>query len=115
MMLLKFEIGIRMPGNKRYVNEYIEGCWQHVTALTSSIERYDSPPPWLEEKFASYAESQESILKERLAKIQYDIDAVETVSLILRGDRIEGVRTSSGVCSLVNLTPISSSSRSSYF
>ncbi|KAJ7911344.1 hypothetical protein B0H13DRAFT_2482186 [Mycena leptocephala] len=90
MMLLKFEIGVRMPGNKRYVNEYIEGCWQHVTAFTSAVERYDSPPPWLEEKFAGYAQLQESILKERLAKIQYDIDAVETVSLILRGDRIEG-------------------------
>lgn len=55
MMLLKFEIGVRMPGNKRYVNEYIEGCWQHVTAFTSAIERYDSPPPWLEEKFVGYA------------------------------------------------------------
>jgi hypothetical protein len=112
MMLLKFEIGVRMPGNKRYVNEYIEGCWQHVTALTSAIERYDSPPPWLEEKFVGYAQLQESILKERLAKIQYDIDAVETLSLILRGDRIEGV---SVCCLVLNLALISSSSRSSYF
>ncbi|KAJ6521241.1 hypothetical protein B0H19DRAFT_721738 [Mycena capillaripes] len=89
MMMLKVEIGIRMPGNKRYVNDYIENIWQHVTALTSSIERYSSPPPWLEEKFAPYIQSQETILKERLEKIQYDIDAIETVSLVLRGERIE--------------------------
>ncbi|KAJ7312624.1 hypothetical protein DFH08DRAFT_943570 [Mycena albidolilacea] len=89
MMLLKFQIGLRMPGNVRYVNDYIENIWQHVTALTSSIERYDSPPPWLEEKFATYIQSQETTLKERLEKIQYDIDAVETVSLILRSERIE--------------------------
>ncbi|KAJ6578128.1 hypothetical protein B0H19DRAFT_1230009 [Mycena capillaripes] len=89
MMLLKFQIGVRMPGNQRYVNDYIENIWQHVTALTSSIERYDSPPPWLEEKFAPYIQSEETSLKERLEKIQYDIDAVETVSLILRGERIE--------------------------
>jgi hypothetical protein len=90
MMLLKAEIAIKMPGNLRYVNDYIEGCWQHVTVLTSSIERYDSDS-WLEEKFAGYVQSQESLLKERLEKIQYDIDAVETVSLVLRGERIEGV------------------------
>ncbi|KAJ7616828.1 hypothetical protein DFH06DRAFT_1238529 [Mycena polygramma] len=90
MMLLRFQIGVRMPGNKSYINNYIEDTWQHVTALTSAIERYDSPPPWLEEKFSGYIQSQERLLKERLEKIQYDVDAVETVSLILRGDRIEG-------------------------
>lgn len=50
------------------------------------------PAQWLEDKFAGYVESQEKILKERLEKIQYDIDALETVALVLRGDRIEQVR-----------------------
>ncbi|KAJ7805438.1 hypothetical protein B0H14DRAFT_2611348, partial [Mycena olivaceomarginata] len=45
--------------------------------------------PLAAEKFAEYGESQEAILKERRGKIQYDIDASETVSLILRGGRIE--------------------------
>jgi hypothetical protein len=90
MTLLKKEITVKMPGNTRHVNDYIEGCWEHVTALTSSIERY-SGEPWLMEKFAGYIQSQETILKERLDKIQYDIDAAETVSLVLRDKRIEGV------------------------
>ncbi|KAF7375677.1 hypothetical protein MSAN_00457000 [Mycena sanguinolenta] len=90
MHLLKLEMAVKMPGNAGYVNDYIEGCWQHVTALTSSIERYSGGEAWLEEKFSSYIESQEAILKGRLGKIQYDIDAIETVSLVLRGDRIEG-------------------------
>ncbi|KAJ7200442.1 hypothetical protein C8J57DRAFT_1736598 [Mycena rebaudengoi] len=89
MVLLKREIAIKMPGNTRYINAYIDGCWEHVTALTSSIERY-SAEPWLKEKFTGYIQSQETILMERLDKIQYDIDAVETVSLVLRDDRIEG-------------------------
>ncbi|KAK7058060.1 hypothetical protein R3P38DRAFT_2599651 [Favolaschia claudopus] len=89
MILLKKQIAIKMPGNTRFVNDYIEGCWQHVTALTSSIERYDGPETWLEEKFATYLQAQESMLKERLEKIQYDVDALDTVALILRGDRIE--------------------------
>ncbi|KAJ7145706.1 hypothetical protein C8R44DRAFT_863571 [Mycena epipterygia] len=89
MFLLNQQIGIKMPGNKRYVNGYIDGTWHYVTALTSSIERYDCPAQWLEDKFTGYVESQEKILKERLEKIQYDIDALETVALVLRGDRIE--------------------------
>ncbi|KAJ7846703.1 hypothetical protein B0H14DRAFT_2583962 [Mycena olivaceomarginata] len=82
------QISIKMPGNTRYVNAYIEGCWEQVTTLTLCIEPCDSDP-WLAEKFAEYGESQEAILKERRGKIQYDIDASETVSLILRGGRIE--------------------------
>ncbi|KAJ6620420.1 hypothetical protein B0H10DRAFT_2215946 [Mycena sp. CBHHK59/15] len=89
MLLLRTQIGIHMPGNKCYVNGYIEGTWQYVTALTSSIEHYDSPGEWLTEKFSSYVETHENILKERLKKIQYDIDALDTVTLILGGDKIE--------------------------
>jgi CO dehydrogenase/acetyl-CoA synthase alpha subunit len=110
MMLLKAEIAIKMPGNLRYVNDYIEGCWPHVTVLTSSIVRYDSNSG-LEEKFSGYVQAQEKILKDRLEKIQYDIDAIGTVSLILRSERIEGVcdiRRSSWL----NLDP---PSRSLYF
>ncbi|KAF7375685.1 hypothetical protein MSAN_00457800 [Mycena sanguinolenta] len=90
MNLLRLEIAVKMPGSTCYVNDYIEGCWPHVTALTSSIERYSDGESWLEEKFSPYIQSQETILKERLGKIKYDIDAIETVSLVLRGDRIEG-------------------------
>jgi uncharacterized protein YqgV (UPF0045/DUF77 family) len=92
MFLLKTKIIFKMPGNTRYVNDYIEGTWQRVMALTSSIERYDSPAPWLEEKFTNYVNSQEAILKERLEKIQYSIDTQETLmAVVLYGDRIEQV------------------------
>ncbi|KAF8192248.1 hypothetical protein K438DRAFT_1590447, partial [Mycena galopus ATCC 62051] len=90
MFLLEQKIGIVMPGNKRYVVNYIEGTWQYVTALTSGI-RPAQTPLWLEEKFSDYVKEQEILFKERLEKIQYDIDAPETVVLILRGARIEEV------------------------
>ncbi|KAJ7157924.1 hypothetical protein C8R43DRAFT_996328 [Mycena crocata] len=90
MFLLRKQIGIQMPGNKRYVNDYLNMTWDYVTALTSSIERYDSPPQWLEQKFTDYVESQEKILKERLEKIDYDIESLETITtLVLHGTRIE--------------------------
>ncbi|KAJ6553898.1 hypothetical protein B0H10DRAFT_2201811 [Mycena sp. CBHHK59/15] len=89
MVLLRDKIRILMPGNTRFVNDYIEGTWQHVTALTSAIERYDSPPPWLAEKFSDYVQAQEQILQERLEKIRYNIDAPDIVTFLLRGDPIE--------------------------
>ncbi|KAJ6488966.1 hypothetical protein C8R45DRAFT_993286 [Mycena sanguinolenta] len=90
MHLVKLEMAVKMPGNTCYVNKYLEGCWQYVTALTSSIERYSGGESWLEGQFSPYIDSQEAILKQRLSRIRYDIDAVETVSLVLRGGRIEG-------------------------
>ncbi|KAJ6542797.1 hypothetical protein B0H19DRAFT_1380885 [Mycena capillaripes] len=89
MSLLRQEIGISMPRNKSYVDEYIDGSWQHVTALTSCFERCEPPAPWLSNKFASYAAAHEQILKQRLEKVRYSINAVETVTLILDHDRIE--------------------------
>ncbi|KAK7017326.1 hypothetical protein R3P38DRAFT_3561155 [Favolaschia claudopus] len=90
MNLLKKQIAIQMPGNTRYVNDYIEGCWQHVTALTSSIERDDGIETCLEGRFTAYIQAQEIMLKDRLDKIQYNIGNLDTVALILHGDRIEG-------------------------
>ncbi|KAK6987605.1 hypothetical protein R3P38DRAFT_2574822 [Favolaschia claudopus] len=90
MNLLKKQIAIKMPGNTRYVNDYIDYTWQYVTALTSSIERYDGQETWLEGKFLAYIQAQERMLKDRLQKIQYKIHDLDTVALILLGDRIEG-------------------------
>lgn len=113
MVLLKKEVRIQMPCNTRYVNDYIEGTWQHVTALTSAIERYDAPAPWLEEKFADYAKSQEKLLEERLEIIKYSIDALDTVlSVVLRGTRIEEVGGMSFFCALC--APHTLSSQSSH-
>lgn len=82
---------IVIPGNKRSVTDYIERTEQHVIALTSAIQRYDSAPAWLQERFADYIKAQEAFLKKRLEKIHYDIDAPEKVSSVLGAARIEEV------------------------
>ncbi|KAJ7147215.1 hypothetical protein C8R46DRAFT_545436 [Mycena filopes] len=89
MFLLSQKIAIQMPGNKRYVNQYIEYTWHYITALTSSIERYDSPSSGLEEQFRDYNESQEKDIKEGLVKIQYKIDSMDPIVSILHGKQIE--------------------------
>ncbi|KAJ7743335.1 hypothetical protein B0H16DRAFT_1422914 [Mycena metata] len=89
IFLLQKRIAIQMPGNNRYVNEYIHYTWRYVTALTSSIDRYDSPSMTLEGKFKDYVDSQEKDIKEGLEKIQYKIDNADTITSILHGKQIE--------------------------
>lgn len=92
MRLVRDEVTIQTPGNKRYINDYMSDVWPIVVALTSSVERFEGPE-WLAEKFREYIDAQESALRSRLDRIQYDIDSTETVTEILRGEPIEHVRT----------------------
>ncbi|KAJ7147206.1 hypothetical protein C8R46DRAFT_1129675 [Mycena filopes] len=89
IFLLTKKISIQRPGNKKCVHDYIDYTWEYVTALTSSIDRYDSPSLTLEEKFADYAQSQEKEIKDALETIQYKIDNTDTVMAILHGKPIE--------------------------
>ncbi|KAJ7683655.1 hypothetical protein B0H17DRAFT_1181532 [Mycena rosella] len=69
-----------MVGNKRYVSEYMEGVWGHATALTSSVERHNFPPPELSGKFTSYITSHKNTLKERLESIRDVINSPDAVA-----------------------------------
>jgi hypothetical protein len=91
MSLLRDQIGLRMPGNKQYVTDYIETVWQQVTALTSAVERYPNPSPWLVEKYVEYETAKETTLRQRLEKIRYDIDSLDTVNLVVADEPIERV------------------------
>ncbi|KAJ7189129.1 hypothetical protein C8R46DRAFT_35064 [Mycena filopes] len=88
---LRERIRQAMSGNTRYVNEYIDGTWGHVMALTSAIERYELPAgaQWLEEKFADHVQWQEENMQRRLETIGYRVDALDTVSLIVGDPYIE--------------------------
>jgi hypothetical protein len=90
MLLLRDQVGIQMPGNKRYINTYISEIWPIVVGLTSGIERFEAAD-WLADHFTEYIDAQEAALRSRLEKIQYDIDSSDTVNEILRSEPIERV------------------------
>ncbi|KAJ7321368.1 hypothetical protein DFH08DRAFT_818730 [Mycena albidolilacea] len=77
MILPNDQTAIKMPGKTRYLNAYIEGCWEQVTALTFCIEPCDSDP-WLVEKFAGigYIANEENLAKMHLC-LKQDIDPRE--------------------------------------
>ncbi|KAJ7596026.1 hypothetical protein C8J56DRAFT_1043125 [Mycena floridula] len=75
MILLRREIGLKMP----------------VSGVTRSIERHDNASSWLTAKYEDFVKSQENTLRTRLETISYDVDALETVHLIIGQQNIETV------------------------
>lgn len=76
--------------NRKAVDEYLDTVWRGVCDLTASFSRiYESDD--LQERFQSYVEAEEQRLIEKLETIRYDIDAIDTLSLIIGSGRIEKV------------------------
>ncbi|KAJ7442979.1 hypothetical protein FB451DRAFT_1376810 [Mycena latifolia] len=88
MRLIRDKVAIQMPGNKRYINNYITETWPFVIGLTSAIDRFEGTE-WLADQFKGYIDAQETALRSRLETIHYDIDVLDTVQEILRGKPIE--------------------------
>ena len=76
--------------NRKAVDEYLDTVWRGVCDLTASFSRiYESDD--LQERFQSYVETEEQRLIEKLETIRYDVDAIDTLSLIIGSGRIEKV------------------------
>ncbi|KAJ7442984.1 hypothetical protein FB451DRAFT_1296459, partial [Mycena latifolia] len=88
MLLIRDKVSMQMPGNKRYINNYISETWPFVVGLTSAIDRFEGTE-WLADQFKEYIDAQETTLRSRLDRIHYNIDASDTVQEILRGEPIE--------------------------
>ncbi|KAJ6541392.1 hypothetical protein B0H19DRAFT_1381102 [Mycena capillaripes] len=88
MVLLREQVGIRMPGNKGYINHYILETWPLVNSLTGGLERFEGSD-WLVDQFRDYTDKEESKLQSDLDGIHYDIDSMEMVNELLAGNRIE--------------------------
>ncbi|KAJ7068738.1 hypothetical protein C8F01DRAFT_978668 [Mycena amicta] len=77
-----------LPANRVSVNKYLETIYHGVTTLHSGLNAcYINES--LQEKFASYFDSEEERLRGNLEAVQYDIDALNTLYLVCGQGRIE--------------------------
>jgi hypothetical protein len=80
-----------LPANRAYANEYLDLCYQGITSLESAIGPCFITES-LQEKFRSYVEAEENRLRHNLKAVRFDIDARDTLELIMGPGRIERVR-----------------------
>lgn len=91
MVLIRDAVRDKMPGNKSFIDEYLDTAWPIVIPLTDAVDRFDAPDPLLE-KFREYIDAQEDTLRSRLDKIHYIVDSSDTVvQALIRGEPIERV------------------------
>ncbi len=81
------------PAVRNSVDTYLHTVWTGISELTSSIDPYYAPES-LREKFQSYVDDEESRLREGLEAVRYDIDAMDTLVLVMGPGRIEKVSCS---------------------
>ena len=99
------------PANRNAVNQYLDTVWKKVATLTSSLVGKTQTDA-LKGRFQSYVDAEEQRLREGLETFKYDIDAIDTLSLITGPGRIEKVTPSPSSphlyahCSAVHLSAI---------
>ncbi|KAI0708178.1 hypothetical protein C8T65DRAFT_211601 [Cerioporus squamosus] len=76
------------PANRNAVDQYLRSVWKTVCTLTLSLVPANYPDS-LRERFKSYVDSEEQRLREGLETVKYDIDAMDTLSLIMGPGRVE--------------------------
>ncbi|KAI0633741.1 hypothetical protein C8Q77DRAFT_1157905 [Trametes polyzona] len=76
------------PANAQAVEKYLEAVYKRVCTLTSSLVTVDESDA-LKARFQSYVDAEEQRLREGLETIRYDIDAIDTLTLITGPGRIE--------------------------
>ena len=79
--------------NRKAVDKYLETVWMRICTLTSSFVKTRQADT-LQARFQIYVDAEEQRLREGLETVRYDIDAIDTLSLITGPGRIEKVRIS---------------------
>ncbi|KAI0373412.1 hypothetical protein BV20DRAFT_937448 [Pilatotrama ljubarskyi] len=74
--------------NAQAVEVYLETVWKRVCTLTSSVVGINQSDA-LKERFQDYVDAEEQRLREGLETVRYDIDAMDTLTLITGPGRIE--------------------------
>lgn len=80
-----------LPANRRSVEQYLDMIWSPITELTTGFRRIERSYV-VEERFQAYVDAEESRLREALEDINYEIDAANTLQLVMGSGRVEKVR-----------------------
>ena len=77
--------------NRYWVDYYLSKVWMVAFELYSSFRPPTDVPDGLADKFEKYVTHEENRIRKNLEDIHYDIDARETVYIVVGPGRIEKV------------------------
>lgn len=84
------------PRNRQHVDDYFGTTWWWVGALIMGLPQddvmNDQPSTTSIDRFQEYIDWEEQRISENLQKIKYNIDASDTLFLVLGPGRLEKVR-----------------------
>lgn len=80
-----------LPANRRFVDYYLDRVWSWVTELTTGFRRAEWSDA-MRDRFQSYISEEEAKMRSKLALVRHDIDAADTLLLIIGTGRVEKVR-----------------------
>lgn len=80
-----------LPANRASVHQYINKTYEMVTTITASVNICNDTNEALQARFSSYIEAEEARIRGNLEAVEYDIDAEDTLSLVVGPGRIERV------------------------
>lgn len=78
------------PMNRRIVDEYLVKTWDLVMVFSFPVQKFVLKDN-IKAHFEPWVTSEEERIKKNLEEIRYDIDSLDTVSLITGPGRIEMV------------------------
>lgn len=80
-----------LPANRAGVHDYIIKVYEVVTTIVASVNVCNDTNEALQARFSTYVDAEEARLKGNLEAVEYDIDAEDTLSLVVGPGRIEKV------------------------
>lgn len=80
------------PRNQTYAREYLSEIWQIVMTLVLSFEGRREYAKVLRDKFGDYIVGEEERIRKNLDQLNYRVDSVETLYIILGPGRLEKVK-----------------------
>ncbi|RPD59323.1 hypothetical protein L226DRAFT_548402 [Lentinus tigrinus ALCF2SS1-7] len=85
MFAIKTEV---LPANRRFIDYYLDRVWSWVTELTTGFRRAEWSDA-MRDRFQGYVAEEEVKMRHKLDLVRHDIDAADTLLLIIGTGRVE--------------------------
>ncbi|RDX45005.1 hypothetical protein OH76DRAFT_1457767 [Lentinus brumalis] len=77
-----------LPANRRFVDYYLDSVWSWITELTTGFRRAEWSDT-MRDRFQSYVLEEEVKMRRKLELVRHDIDAADTLLLVIGTGRVE--------------------------